>query len=43
MHKPFGIRWPKKPVRAVGIDFPDDHDAERAKNSVNKLTALKTL
>ena len=41
--KPLGIKWPKEPIKALGVFFTYDHKLSHSKNSSEKIVDIKKL
>ena len=41
--KPFGIKWPDEPIKALGVYFTYDQKLLKEKNSIERLDSIKKL
>ena len=41
--KPFGIKWPDEPVKALGVYFTNDQHLLKEKNFIERLDSIKKL
>ena len=39
--KPFGIKWPDEPIKALGVYFSYDQKLLKEKNSIERLDSIK--
>ena len=39
--KPFGIKWPDEPIKALGVYFTYDQKLLKEKNSIERLDSIK--
>ena len=41
--KPFGIKWPDEPIKALGVYFTYDQKLLKEKNFIERLDSIKKL
>ena len=41
--KPFGIKWPDEPIKALGVYFTYDQKLLKEKNFIERLDSIKNL
>ena len=41
--KPFGIKWPDEPIKALGVHFTYDQKLLKEKNFIERLDSIKKL
>ena len=41
--KPFGIKWPTKPIKALGLYFTYDLELLKEKNFIERLDSIKKI
>ena len=41
--KPFGVKWPDEPIKALGVYFTYDQKLLKEKNLIERLDSIKKL